>query len=175
MASGWIVSIVNNSAYEFVFRQTDNNMHPVIGNSSNVDIVEQNISNPQNVQVQSGQRIRVRPHGRLSASWFAIPWLGWGNLEITHNANRQNLVTGPDNGTDYLIFDGVADKKIPIGQQHGWQNVEFEVVIDEKGGFIFNPVGGNDFDWMRKMLFEFAIDLFRKLLGIGAGPKPQQA
>ncbi|MGH8493389.1 MAG: hypothetical protein ACRERR_09840 [Moraxellaceae bacterium] len=174
MASGWIVRITNNSNYEFIFRQTDNNMHPVIGSSNGVDIIEQGVQNPQNVQVQSGQQIRVRPGGRLTASWFAIPWQGWGNLAISHNNNIVNTTTGPHEGKDYLIFDGVADKALFIGQQHGWQNVEFEVEIDNKGGMVFKPVGGNDFDWLRKQLVDFAVMLFKALI-TGQAPGQQQA
>lgn len=169
MASGWITRITNNSQYEFIFRQIDNNMHPVITSNNGVDILEQGVSNPQNVQVQSGQQIRVRPGGSLSASWFAIPWNGWGSLTIRHNNNSVVVVTGPHDGKDYLIFDGVVDKALFIGNQHAWQNVEFEIAIDDKGGMVFKPIGGNDFDWLRQKLLELAGQLFWFLIN---GTKP---
>jgi hypothetical protein len=165
MASAWIVSIVNNSKEEFIFQQTDPNMHPVIEDSSGgVEIVEQHIQNPQRVQVQSGQHIRVPAGARLKSSWFAIPWQGWGNLEISHGDKRQNIVTGPQGGKDYMIFDGAVNTNILIGNQNAWQNVEFEVTIDSEKGLVFKPIGNNDFDWLRQALIDIAVKLFKAII-----------
>jgi len=164
MASAWITSIVNSSSHTLRFIQSDPNMHPVIASSSGVKIVEQGVQNPQGVQVQSGQTIEVAPGGQLTASWFAIPWNGFGTLKIKNNDKELVYTTGPQDGKDYLMINGAVTKSIPIGQQNAWQNLEFSVTVSDDGGLLFTPGNAQDFSELQGVLLDLAEKLLEMLL-----------
>jgi hypothetical protein len=169
MASAWIRTITNSTPLTIRFTQSDPMMHPVIEQSHNVRIVEQNVQNPQgNVQVQSGQTIEVAPGGSLTASWFAIPWQGYGQLVVEGNGKRVVFTTGPKNGSDYLIVNGVYREDLRIGAQHGWQNLEMAVNINDSGEPVFVPGNLQDFGLLQKALWELGKWLISHFLGQSA-------
>lgn len=135
-------------------------MHPVIEQSQNVRIVEQNIQNPHGVQVQSGRTIEVSPGGSLTASWFAIPWQGFGTLVVEGPNTMTIFTTRSMNGFDYLILDGRINEKLRIGNEHHWQNLEFHVDINTNGRPMFTPGNLQDFSGLQKAL----VDVGRWLL-----------
>ena len=163
MASAWITSIENNSSHAVRFIQIDRNMHPVIETSSHVRIVEQGVSDPQKRQVQSGQTIEVLPKGRLTATWFAIPWKDWGTLEIAINHSLIYTI-GPSGDKDHLIVSGQVDENFPIGGVGMWENVEFKVVIDDVKGIVFVPVDSIGYTALQYLLVGAAFYLFQALL-----------
>jgi len=170
MASAWIRTITNSTPLTIRFIQSDPMMHPTIEQSHNVRIVEQNVQNPQGgVQVQSGQTIEIAPGGSLTASWFAIPWQGYGQLVIEGNNRRAVFTTGPKNGNDYLIVNGTINESLRIGQQHGWQNLELSVNMNDDGQPVFVPGNLQDFGFLQKALWDLGVWLLSHFLG--QGPK----
>lgn len=163
MAAAWITSVENNSSRTIRFIQTDQHMHPVIETSSRVRIVEQGVSDPRKRQVQSGQTIEVLPNGRLTATWFAIPWKDWGALEIAINHSLIYTV-GPSGDKDYLIVSGQVDENFPIGGVGMWENVEFKIVIDDVKGIVFVPVDSIGYTALQYLLVGAAFYLFQALL-----------
>ncbi len=163
MASAWITSIENNSSHAVRFIQVDRNMHPVIETSSHVNIVDRGIVNPQKCQVRSGETIEVLPKGRLTANWFAIPWQGWGTLEIAINHSLV-YTTGPSDGKDYLMVSGQTDKNFPIGATGMWENVAFKVILDDVKGIVFEPVDSVGYTALQHLLAGVALYLFYVLL-----------
>lgn len=170
MASAWIRTITNTTPLTIRFIQFDPMMHPTIEQSHNVRIVEQNVQNPHGgVQVQSGQTIEVAPGGSLTASWFAIPWQGYGQLIVeSSNNKRVMLTTGPKNGSDYLIVNNTINESLRIGAQHGWQNLELSVNINDSGEPVFVPGNLQDFGFLQKALMDLGIWLLKTLLGQNA-------
>ena len=170
MASAWIKTITNSTQHTLQFIQSDPMMHPTIEQSHKVRIVEQNNNNPQGgVQVQSGQTIEIAPGGSLTANWFAIPWQGSGTLVFKKGDRHVTFTTGPKNGVDYLIVDGVVDETIRIGQQHGWQNLELSLNISDEKGPVLTPGNMQDFGFLQKALLDLAYRLLQYLLGGGGG------
>jgi hypothetical protein len=163
MASAWITSIENNSSHPVRFIQVDRNMHPVIETSSHVNIVDRGIVDPQKCQVRSGETIEVLPKGRLTANWFAIPWQGWGTLEIAINHSLVYTV-GPSDGKDYLIVSGQTDKRFLIGGEGMWENVAFKVSIDDAKGIVFEPVDSVGYTALQYLLAGIAFYFFQALL-----------
>ena len=165
MASAWITRITNSTQHTLQFIQSDPMMHPTIEQSQNVRIVEQGVQNPQGgVQVQSGQTIEVGPGGSLSASWFAIPWHGYGTL-VFKNGNKQiTFTTGPKDGADYLIVNGAINEALKIGNQHGWQNLELSVNINDDGEPAWVVGSTQDFSFLQKALYELGQWMLKYLL-----------
>lgn len=165
MASAWITRINNSTPHTLQFIQSDPMMHPTIEQSQHVRIVEQGVQNPHGgVQVQSGQTIEVGPGGWLTASWFAIPWHGFGTLVFRNGNKHVTFTTGPKNGVDYLIVNGTIDEKLRIGQQHGWQNLELSVNINDDGQPVWVVGNMQDFGFLQQALYELGVRLLRYLL-----------
>ena len=166
MASAWIRQITNSTQHTLQFILSDPMMHPTIEQSHNVRIVEQGIQNPQgNVQVQSGQTIEVGPGGSLTASWFAIPWQGYGTLVFKNGNRKVTFTTGPKNGIDYLIVNDSFNETLRIGNQHGWQNLELSININEQGEPVWTVGNMQDFDFLKKPLYDLGRWLLDQLLG----------
>lgn len=166
MASAWIRTITNSTQHTLQFIQSDPMMHPTIEQSHNVRIVEQGIQNPQgNVQVQSGQTIEVGPGGSLTASWFAIPWQGYGSLVFKNGDRHLTFTTGPKNGVDYLIVNGAFNETLRIGNQHGWQNLELALNFNTQGEPVWVVVNQQDFGFLQKALLDLGVWVLKQLLG----------
>ncbi|MFZ5636137.1 MAG: hypothetical protein ACOY82_06070 [Pseudomonadota bacterium] len=170
MASAWIRTITNSTQLTIRFIQSDPMMHPVIEQSENVRILEQNVQNPHGVQVQSGQTIEVGPGGSLTASWFAIPWQGYGKLVVQGPHSTTIFMTGPKNGSDYLIVNGTIDESLRIGGQNAWQNLELFVDINTEGRPVFRPGGLQDLTLLQQGLWELGKWILDQLFK----PKGQQ-
>ena len=166
MTMAWVKRVSNNSSAQITLRQEDPTYHPVINASSGVSLPEQHLTNPEGVQVQSGQSIVISPGGWIECDWFVIPWRGSGKLELIGPPphRSQSVVLGDANSFDYLIFDGTVNEQLKIAGKNSWSNAEFTIEIDDDKGVVFKPPSISDFDWLRKQLIELGMNLLKALV-----------
>lgn len=78
------------------------------------------------------------------------------------------FATGPKNGSDYLIVNSTINESLRIGAQHGWQNLELSVNINDSGEPVFVPGNLQDFGFLQKALMDLGMWLLRYLPGQNA-------